>query len=1203
MATYPGGIPSLTNPSSTDPLSSPAHATQHSNANDEIEAICTELGTTPKAGYADVGARLDAMTALIGAQHTQNTDDGTDGTFYIGGLTGPLLKDNSGDLQLRDAGDANYADLLLQDINVQGNVTNGVQSVTVVQLNQAVLDDHTHANKALLDTYTQTEANLASAVSLKHTQNTDTGSDNETFQLNNGNPLSAKIKVDDLTPTIFDVRNAADDAFADVRADNFRGDLQANNADLNRPEIRYNESANYWELSNDGVSFGPINAAIFTSIADTATVDLDITLTVLTANVIPGGVDHDSLLNYDANDHIDHTTVSISAGTGLSGGGTIAATRTLNVSADYSVISGNDANTDVTGTELETLTDGSNADLLHTHASITDDKVKVDAAATADYIGAANTDGVLRTGTGLSYTDGGNYVTLAVNATYATITANDGATDVTAAELEELTDGSTTALHTHTGIGGAVVYDVNQASHGFAVGDVLRMSGTTYVKAQADSVANAEAVGIVSAVAGVDDFTIQTAGRITGLSGLTAGTVYFLDDDTAGLLTSTEPPDVGDVSKPLLIADTTTTGFVFNMRGSEIAASKSIYTETFVDGDLASGILTVTHDLGTQYTTVVVYDNNNRIVQPDDITATSTTVTTIDLSSFGTLTGTWHATVIGVTTSVTAVDTLDAAYDGPSGSGSGRSITADSGSVAITVPDGTNDLALEITNNDSTNNPHTFKVTNAGGGTSAWLDHNGTSGSALYVDNAGTGHGISIIMSGVIGNNLSGLNVLATGVNTTATSYVARFHQDNASSTQRVCDISQDGSGHGLVINHVVTPLAGGQHGLYVYTEQANVNADSALVKITQDSASATEPALEITNAGTGNGIEVNQTGNTYGIKIHCSQSTQTAAALLVDQDGAQNATTAVVIQNSGKSSALVVDHYGDLATNQAALDLALNSGWDTTNAAMGLRIRHTTVNTNAGTSLFKIDNDNNGATCQCAYILQKGTGHGLYIDKPVSTGALAASKRLLVVGNAVNRTAGSNWIADFVESATGSTESMIRIYNSSAIPSIELAAGGSGDACIRFPATQANSTGVNDLDDYEEGTYTATLTSEGGGTITLDSLYDTLSYTKIGNLCFVSGSITTSAISSPTGALRLNLPFAAGDYTERSDTACFWPLIQSWGSTPTGVPFCYIRYDGGTDVEFFDANVNAGTVTDDLAPHIGASTTIVLSFTYRTAT
>jgi hypothetical protein len=52
-----------------------------------------------------------------------------------------------------------------------------------------------------------------------------------------------------------------------------------------------------------------------------------------TANVIPGGVNHDALLNWVANKHIDHSAVSIIAGTGLSGGGDITASRTLNIAA------------------------------------------------------------------------------------------------------------------------------------------------------------------------------------------------------------------------------------------------------------------------------------------------------------------------------------------------------------------------------------------------------------------------------------------------------------------------------------------------------------------------------------------------------------------------------------------------------------------------------------------------------------------------------------------------------------------------------------------------------------------------------------------------------------------------------------------------------------------------------------------------------
>lgn len=51
----------------------------------------------------------------------------------------------------------------------------------------------------------------------------------------------------------------------------------------------------------------------------------------LALDVVPANIDHNGLLNYSANRHIDHSTVSISAGSGLTGGGTIAATRTLSL--------------------------------------------------------------------------------------------------------------------------------------------------------------------------------------------------------------------------------------------------------------------------------------------------------------------------------------------------------------------------------------------------------------------------------------------------------------------------------------------------------------------------------------------------------------------------------------------------------------------------------------------------------------------------------------------------------------------------------------------------------------------------------------------------------------------------------------------------------------------------------------------------------
>jgi hypothetical protein len=119
--------------------------------------------------------------------------------------------------------------------------------------------------------------------------------------------------------------------------------------------------------------------------------------------------------------------------------------------------------------------------------------------------------------------------------------------------------------------GREVIY---KAAHGFTIGTPLYYTGSAYAKAQADSAAHAEVVGVVQCVLTADVFVLQSAsGRITGLTGLTAGTVYFLDPSTPGAYTSTEPVTAGQVSKPLLVADSTTSAYFFNFRGEIIVNS------------------------------------------------------------------------------------------------------------------------------------------------------------------------------------------------------------------------------------------------------------------------------------------------------------------------------------------------------------------------------------------------------------------------------------------------------------------------------------------------------------------------------------------------------------------------------------------------------------------------------------------------------
>ena len=66
--------------------------------------------------------------------------------------------------------------------------------------------------------------------------------------------------------------------------------------------------------------------------ADAVAVDATV-LRTTGDNVISGSdqVDHNSTTNYDANQHVDHTSVTLTAGVGLSGGGNIASSRTFDI--------------------------------------------------------------------------------------------------------------------------------------------------------------------------------------------------------------------------------------------------------------------------------------------------------------------------------------------------------------------------------------------------------------------------------------------------------------------------------------------------------------------------------------------------------------------------------------------------------------------------------------------------------------------------------------------------------------------------------------------------------------------------------------------------------------------------------------------------------------------------------------------------------
>lgn len=95
----------------------------------------------------------------------------------------------------------------------------------------------------------------------------------------------------------------------------------------------------------------------------------------------------------------------------------------------------------------------------------------------------------------------------------------------------------------------------------------------------------------------------------------------------------------------------------------------------------------------------------------------------------------------------------------------------------------------------------------------------------------------------------------------------------------------------------------------------------------------------------------------------------------------------------------------------------------------------------------------------------------------------------------------------------------------------------------IIFPATQVSSSNANTLDDYEEGTWTPTISGSTSGTVASGGRYGT--YTKVGNLVTIWVTIVNPSATTISGNWQINLPFT-----------CTPPNSEYWGGGIT-----YSRY------------------------------------------
>ena len=294
-----------------------------------LEADAITLGGTALGSlYSPIAGSSSIVTtgALDSGSITSgfgNIDNGSS-TFNTGAATVDSLSVSDGNI-------TNVGDIALDSISADGtdiNIAVSDNSATALTIKQGsdaylIIDTANSSESVSIGTGIS-----GTAITIGHSTSETTVADNLT--------VSGDLTVNGTSTTIDSTTVAIGDNMFKMAKDN-----SANSVDIGwygkivSSGTKY--AVNYYDAST-GIStpkwyFGltttePGNTA---DIETTGTVVANLEGTVSTAT--QGTIDHDSLSNFVANEHINHSSVDITAGNGLTGGGDITATRTLAVGA------------------------------------------------------------------------------------------------------------------------------------------------------------------------------------------------------------------------------------------------------------------------------------------------------------------------------------------------------------------------------------------------------------------------------------------------------------------------------------------------------------------------------------------------------------------------------------------------------------------------------------------------------------------------------------------------------------------------------------------------------------------------------------------------------------------------------------------------------------------------------------------------------
>ena len=330
---------------------------------------------------------------------------------------------------------------------------------------------------------------------------------------------------------------------------------------------------------------------------------------------------------------------------------------------------------------------------------------------------------------------------------------------------------------------------------------------------------------------------------------------------------------------------------------------------------------------------------------------------------------------------------------------------------------------------------------------------------------------------------------------------------------------------------------------------------------------------------------------DTYDSLIKVTDNGPLSGSLKVLTDGlGNNSTLSLSTAAASIAGTLAVTGAATLSSSITASGIAsLGIGQTTDLAYIGDR---TTVNTryikferaSALTDIVNIQGVNGGVGF-ADIALQVGGG-----NVGIGTSAPTAGYKLDVAGRTKAYNAG--YIADFV--STESNASSIQLYADNT--NVSIVQGGTAAVPLTFFVSgtekmriqtgggisfNGDTAAANALDDYEEGTFTATL--RGSATDPTTAVTTTANYTKIGRQVTISIMFANVNTTGAAGAVRVTgLPFScAVDATGAVTTELFTfgltrTSVNSWVGTSAATTVNF--FVSGNDTSFDNLSHNAGT-------------------------